>query len=134
MSSHLAIAHKPANGSCEVRYWQTVDRRGLDECPAKVYAQQVTGLEGKLRSSAMSLAQSPQRRHGNYEAGHWLKGAFAELYEIKVGKHRFACFLRGNVFYVLCGFPKASRKAQARDYRSALKLLEVAQRTFTGDA
>lgn len=129
---HDLLAPQGDWGSCEVRYWCEVEDEGKIVSRAREHAQLRKGTEGQLRSRAMSLSQSRQRRHHSDTLGHWLHGEFGDLYVLKTSKDRFAAFLHGTTFYIVLGFTKKGKKAQTKDYRDALRLAIAARSHLEG--
>jgi hypothetical protein len=60
------------------------------------------------------------------ENGHWLKGEFADVYEMKPGNFRFMVFRHGNDFYITNGAQKKTERKQRADWQFAVE----ARKTF----
>src|SRR4029077_20525284 len=92
--------------------------RYKDTWPAKDYLD----ANPKVRPTFLAIAKQ-LADHGRIdvpERGHWLKGRFREILELKPWKHRLCGFRHKNTIYLTNGAPKKGKKEQEADYELAL--------------
>jgi hypothetical protein len=107
----------PFAGAVEVRWLRHSD----DVCHAEEYARQAD-CKGRLAALAKQVAVKGIVGRVP-ENGHWLKGKYHDIMELKPSGHRFFGFRDGRVFYLASGVKKDPRgRVQKRDYEFALGL------------
>lgn len=92
--------------------------------PALDYLENLTSDAERIRERLLSLVtfmaeagQLPSAQHG-----HFLSGAYRQIFEFKPIGHRIFAFIDGTTLYLTSGAPKRSPKAQAGDYERAMNL------------
>lgn len=98
--------------------------RYRDAYPAQEYLEGLGAEAQRTRERLLALAtmmaaagQLPSTAHG-----HFLSGAYREIFEFKPFGHRIFAFLHGTTLYLACGAPKRAPKAQEGDHVRAMNL------------
>lgn len=111
-----------AMGNCFVIRWM----RFKNSYPAQDYLESLISdrerVRARLRALATKMAEAgqlPSTQHG-----HFLAGAYREIFEFKPLGHRIFAFIDGTTVYLTSGAPKRAQKAQQSDYERAKNMRE----------
>ena len=92
--------------------------------PARDFFESSCSSAERARFIAMARQLSETGKLPDATFGHFLKGRYAEIYEIKPHGTRFFGFFIDNVFYVTNAAKKKKSRDQETDYKRAVAMRE----------
>lgn len=92
------------------------------EFPARTFLDSKCTTEERARFLALAKQLASQGSLPGRSFGHFLKGEFSKIYELKPFGKRFFGFFIDTSFYVVSAAPKRNPKEQVADYERAMKL------------
>ncbi len=107
-------------GPC-LAIWYYETTRGRH--PAKEFVDADSEIKAKFLAIARQLAE-----HGAIlvpSRGHWLKGKYRTILELKPGRGRVFGFMDEAILYLTNGAPKKNKKEQEEDYKRALRVRDA---------